>query len=52
MNGDLNLNYALGENIDATATSGWNLNFGFVPVSSSSSQSFNGTFDGLAACLT
>ena len=52
MNGDLNLNYALGANIDATATSGWNSNAGFLPVSSSFSQSFNGTFDGLAACLT
>jgi filamentous hemagglutinin family protein len=42
MQGNLNRLYALGSNIDATATSGWNSGAGFAPVST-----YNGTFDGL-----
>ncbi len=45
MNGSLATNYALGANIDATATSGWNTNAGFTPVGSS--WYFTGIFDGL-----
>jgi uncharacterized repeat protein (TIGR02543 family) len=42
-----NGNYALGSNIDASATSGWNSGAGFVPISS-----FTGTFDGLNHTIT
>ena len=42
MRGSLSTNYALGANIDATATSGWNSNAGFTPIST-----FTATFDGL-----
>src|SRR6202040_3493416 len=38
--------YALGSNIDATATSGWNANAGFTPIGTVGVP-FNGTFDGL-----
>jgi filamentous hemagglutinin family protein len=38
--------YALGSNIDATATSGWNSNAGFTPIGSVAAP-FTGTFDGL-----
>lgn len=50
MNGDLNANYALGSNIDASATSGWNtvasVSAGFTPVGNNTSP-FTATFDGL-----
>ena len=42
MNGGLAGNYALGSDIDATATSGWNAGAGFNPVGS-----FTGQFNGL-----
>ena len=38
--------YALGSNIDATATSAWNANTGFTPIGTVGVP-FNGTFDGL-----
>ena len=38
--------YALGGNIDASATSGWNSGAGFTPVGNSTSN-FTGNFDGL-----
>jgi filamentous hemagglutinin family protein len=38
---DVNGNYALGRNIDASATSGWNAGAGFDPIST-----FTGKFDG------
>ena len=46
MNGGLSGHYALGSNIDASATSGWNAGAGFVPIGSSATA-FTGTFDGL-----
>ncbi|PIQ52062.1 MAG: hypothetical protein COW02_11510, partial [Comamonadaceae bacterium CG12_big_fil_rev_8_21_14_0_65_59_15] len=38
-------NYALGKSIDASATSGWNGGFGFVPVGTNSTQ-FTGSING------
>ena len=35
MNGNLDANYVLGSNIDATATSGWNSGAGFAPITHS-----------------
>ncbi len=43
--------YALGSNIDASATSGWNSGAGFVPVGDASTR-FTGTFDGLGHTIT
>ena len=45
MENDLTEDYVLGNNIDASATSGWNGGEGFAPVGSTGS-SFTGTFDG------
>ena len=39
-------NFALGADIDATATSGWNSGLGFLPIGLTSSNSFTGSFDG------
>ena len=46
MNGGLATNYALGSDIDATATSAWNAGTGFTPIGSLATP-FTGTFDGL-----
>lgn len=46
MNGNLAGNYALGSNIDASATSSWNGGAGFMPVGDNTVQ-FTGNFDGL-----
>ena len=46
MNGNLAGNYALGANIDATATSGWNAGAGFTPVGNATTK-FTGNFEGL-----
>ena len=43
--------YALGTNIDASATSGWNSGAGFVPLGSQTAP-FTGTFDGLGQTVT
>ena len=43
--------YALGNNIDATATAGWNANAGFAPIGTVALP-FNGTFDGLDHTVT
>ncbi len=51
MNGGLSGNYALGSNIDATATSTWNANAGFLPVGNSTTR-FTGTFDGLGHTIS
>jgi len=56
MTGNLAGNYALGSNIDATGTGSWNSNgsggfYGFLPVGNSS-DTFNGTFDGLGHTIT
>jgi filamentous hemagglutinin family protein len=48
MNGNLNVNYALGANIDASATSGWNSGAGFTPVG----RTLNGNFDGLGHTIS
>lgn len=46
INGNLAGNFALFNDIDATATSGWNGGAGFVPIGDCSGG-FNGRFDGL-----
>ncbi|UCE36896.1 MAG: tandem-95 repeat protein [Thermoplasmata archaeon] len=45
MNLDLTAHYKLGNDIDASATSGWNSGAGFEPVGNTSSY-FTGSFDG------
>jgi filamentous hemagglutinin family protein len=51
MNGNLALNYALGTNIDATATSGWNAGAGFATIGTNGAQ-FTGEFDGLGHTIS
>lgn len=46
INGNLAGNYALGSDINASATSGWNAGAGFVPIGTDPSR-FTGNFDGL-----
>ena len=46
MNTNLAGTYALGRDIDASATAGWNAGAGFVPIGSPTSG-FGGAFDGL-----
>ncbi|QDW36464.1 filamentous hemagglutinin N-terminal domain-containing protein [Bradyrhizobium sp. KBS0727] len=48
---NLGAGYALGTNIDATATAGWNAGAGFVPLGTSSAG-FAGTFDGLGRLIS
>jgi hypothetical protein len=43
---DLDANYTLANNIDASATSGWNANAGFSPVGYDTSHPFTGSFNG------
>ena len=45
-------NYALGNDIDASVTRGWNAGTGFVPVGSGTTSAFSGTFDGLGYTIT
>ncbi|MGZ3240988.1 MAG: two-partner secretion domain-containing protein, partial [Burkholderiaceae bacterium] len=45
INTNLSGNYALGRNIDASATASWNGGAGFVPIGQNTN--FNGQFDGL-----
>ncbi|KKL12757.1 hypothetical protein LCGC14_2532540 [marine sediment metagenome] len=45
MENDLTADYELGNNINASATSGWNGGEGFDPIGSSGSE-FTGSFDG------
>ena len=54
MQGNLTLNYALGSNIDASATTGWNSNAGFKPVGYTSvgATTFTGMFDGLGHTIS
>jgi filamentous hemagglutinin family protein len=48
INGSLQINYALGANIDATATANWNAGAGFSPIDIPVSTGvFSGVFDGL-----
>jgi trimeric autotransporter adhesin len=50
MQGNLGGHYALGSDIDASATAAWNSGAGFAPVGRSSY--FTGTFDGLGHTIT
>jgi hypothetical protein len=50
MNGNLAGHYALGTNINAAATSGWNIGAGFMPVGSL--FGFTGAFDGLGHTIS
>jgi hypothetical protein len=50
--GNLTGNYALGGNIDASATSSWNSGAGFAPIGTSGSSSFTGTFEGLGNTIS
>ncbi len=50
INGDLTSNYALGSDIDATATGGWNAGAGFTPIGLGAA--FAGTFDGLGHTIS
>ena len=45
MQNNLSGDYALGKNIDASATAGWNGGAGFIPVGTDATQ-FEGVFDG------
>ena len=47
MNGNLSGHYALGTDIDASATSGWNAGAGFLPVGI-----FGGVFEGLGHTIS
>ena len=51
MNGGLSTRYALGSNIDASATSTWNAGAGFAPVGDATTK-FTGIFDGLGHTVT
>ena len=51
INGYLAGHFALGSNIDASATSTWNSGTGFTPIGSSSTA-FTGNFDGLGHTIT
>ncbi|OBA00428.1 GLUG motif-containing protein [Halomonas sp. G11] len=53
MNDDLGGHYALGQDIDASATSGWNGGEGFVPVGGipTTLEAFQGVFDGLGHAI-
>jgi filamentous hemagglutinin family protein len=51
MNGNLAGYYALGSNIDASATSGWNGGAGFTPIGNATAA-FTGTFNGLGHTIS
>jgi filamentous hemagglutinin family protein len=51
INGGLAGYYALGSNLDASATSGWNASAGFTPIGNPGSG-FSGTFDGLGHTIS
>ncbi|MBN1363898.1 MAG: filamentous hemagglutinin N-terminal domain-containing protein [Syntrophaceae bacterium] len=51
MNGNLSGYYALGSNIDATATLTWNSGSGFAPIGNSGTN-FTGTFNGLGHIIS
>lgn len=52
MSGNLAGRYALGSNIDATVTSGWNGGSGFLPVGVGGGGAFTGAFEGLGHTIT
>ena len=47
INGNLAGNYALGSNIDASATAGWNAGTGFSPIAAGLNTRFAGAINGL-----
>jgi filamentous hemagglutinin family protein len=51
VNGGLAAHYALGSNIDASATAAWNGGAGFTPIGTIASP-FTGTFDGLGHAIS
>ncbi|MGB5217746.1 MAG: filamentous hemagglutinin N-terminal domain-containing protein [Smithella sp.] len=51
MRGNLTRNYALGGNIDASPTSTWNSNAGFLPVGTDAND-FMGNFEGLGHMIS
>lgn len=51
MNGNLSGYYALGANIGASATSGWNSGAGFLPVGDGTTN-FTGSFEGLGHVIS
>jgi len=51
INGNLSGYYALGSNIDATATSSWNSGAGFTPLGNSTTN-FTGSFNGLGHTIS
>ncbi len=51
MQSDLTAYYELGQDIDASATSGWNGGLGFAPIGSTSNE-FTGSFDGQGHTIT
>ncbi len=51
MNTNLSGNYALGKDINATVTSGWNAGAGFVPIGNGTTN-FTGKFDGLGHTIS
>ncbi|MDD4307297.1 MAG: GLUG motif-containing protein, partial [Thermoplasmata archaeon] len=51
MSGNLNAHYMLGNDIDASATAGWNGGQGFNPIGVTMAR-FNGTFDGQGHRIT
>ncbi|MDD5335186.1 MAG: MBG domain-containing protein [Rhodoferax sp.] len=51
MKSGLATNYALGSNIDASATAGWNAGAGFVPIGTPGTP-YMGRFDGLGHTIT
>ncbi len=59
VNNNLGANYALGANIDASATVGWNSSAGFVPLGTDGAgnvlnggNGFTGSFDGLSYAIS
>lgn len=52
MSTNLRGNYALGKDIDATATSSWNNGAGFLPIGDDNSRTFKGRFAGLGHTIS
>lgn len=46
MSGDYGAHYVLGNDIDASVTSGWSSGLGFLPVGNAGGNEFTGSFDG------
>lgn len=49
---NLGKNFALGSNIDASATATWNSNTGFTPIGNWGVMTFSGTLDGLGHVIS